>query len=154
MCLCFISVHLSTCLFCMFLWFLGHWRILVTRRTSQIYSRRPTQQPASNSSSSRGKECRLSGVLGTGKADPGEEAEMAALLFHGLWRRESRGEREGKWCWWCWVGGVGWRYLVWCQSSQLSGMLRSRRSTPRCFLSPTSTSLQLTTVRHQVFFFQ
>lgn len=48
-CLCFIYVHLSTCLFCMFLWFLGHWRILVTRRTSQIYSRRPAQQPASNS---------------------------------------------------------------------------------------------------------
>ena len=37
-------------------------------------------------------------------------------------------------------GGVvvegSWRHLVWCQSSQLSGMPHSRRSTPRCFLSP------------------
>lgn len=34
------------------------------------------------------------------------------------------------------VGWGGWRHLVWCQSSQLSGMPHSRRSTPRCFLSP------------------
>ncbi|KAK2820697.1 hypothetical protein Q5P01_023656 [Channa striata] len=43
----------------------------ITRQTSEIYSGCPVRQPASNSRSSRGKECRLSGGLGGVMADPG-----------------------------------------------------------------------------------
>ena len=131
-----IHLHIVCVYACaVFLWFSGHWHILVTGRTSEIYSRCSPQQPASNSSSSRGKECRLSGGLGRVKADPargsGDDGSPVSWVVEERKRRKV-GE-----------GGVvlklkrgGWRHLVWCQSSQLCGMLHSRRSTPRCFLSP------------------
>lgn len=55
--LCLWSVRACVCvrLCCVFLWFSGRRRILVTRRTSEIYSRCSVAQPASNSSSSRGR---------------------------------------------------------------------------------------------------
>lgn len=96
--------------------FSGLCRILVTRQTSEIYSGCPAQQPDSNSSSSRGKECRLSGGLGRVIGDPVGGSEVVALLFHGLWKRErergvvvggweldwladTHGGKEGE-CWW------------------------------------------------------
>ncbi len=141
------------CLSSVFLWFLGRRRILVTRRTSEIYSGCPVQQPASNSSSSRGKECRLSGGLGRMIADPvggsGDDGSPVSWVVEERERsEESKGQsdwghdahererKEGEWKWWWWWCWGGWRHLVWCQSNQLSGMPHSRRSTPRCFLSP------------------
>lgn len=58
-----------------------------------------------------------------------QEAETAALLFHG----SGTGSESVVVVM---VGGGGWNYLVRCQSSQHFGMQHSKRSTPRCFLSP------------------
>lgn len=78
---------------CLCLWFSGHRRILVTGRTSAIYSRCLLQQPASNSSS--GGEGR-NAVCQEARAERAlilaEEAEMEPLLFHGLGKRKRRGE--------------------------------------------------------------
>ena len=79
-----------------FLWFSGCWRILVTRRTSEIYSGCPLQQPASNSSSSRGKECRLSGGLGRVIADPvGGSGDDGSPVSWVVEEREEWGEKGG-----------------------------------------------------------
>ena len=82
---------------------------------------------------------------GLGRMISEEEAEISALLFHGLWQREERKDRvtvvgmvlEGVCVCVCVFGGGG-GHLVWCQSRQCSGMQHSRSSTQQCFLSAPS----------------
>lgn len=111
------------CLSSVFLWFSGFCRILVTRQTSEIYSGCPAQQPDSNSSSSRGKECRLSGGLGRMIGDPvggsGDAGSPVSWVERDREREKGVEGRRGKldwgpdtheskegawWWWWCWRG--------------------------------------------------